>query len=122
MFWLVMLSQLLAGTMQARLYGGNAGFEGLGDLGVAAALLHEGEQRAVLGTELGKGVAEGVELLAVDRAVGLGHVLVLRRERQEDPAQLLPPQVVDARVAGQPEEPGFELGGGLKAVRLRGPS
>ena len=76
----VELAKLFAGTMEAGLHGRDACPEGLGDLGVAAALLDEREERAVLGAELGEGVAEGVELLGVHGARGLGDVLVLRGE------------------------------------------
>ena len=40
--------------MKARLHGRDACLEGLGDLRVAAALLYEREERAVLGSQLGE--------------------------------------------------------------------
>ena len=61
-------------------------------------------------------VPQGVELLGVDRAGRLGDVLVLRGERQEDPPQLLPAQLVDAGVAGETEQPRLELRRGLQAA------
>ena len=86
---------------------------------MASALLDKGEERPVLGPDLGKGVAEGVELLAVDRTLGFGQVLVLGGEGSEYPSQLLATQVVDAGVAGEPKEPGFELLGRLEAGGAR---
>src|ERR1041385_3325546 len=44
MLRLVMFAKVLAGAMKASLHCRDAGGKGLGDLGVAAALLHEGEQ------------------------------------------------------------------------------
>ena len=78
---MVVLTELLSGAVQSRLHGCDAGTESLCDLGVAAPLLDEGEEGAVLGPELGEGVAEGVELLGVHGALGLGDVLVLRARR-----------------------------------------
>src|SRR5208283_2691840 len=60
---LVVLSKLFACAVEARLHGSDARAEALGDLGVAASLLHQREERAVLGPELGERVAERVELL-----------------------------------------------------------
>jgi hypothetical protein len=116
MVGLIVLAKLLAGTMEARLHGCNAGFERFCNLSMTAPLLHKGKKHAILGSELGNGIAEGVQFLRVDGAQGLGHILVLGREWKKDPAQLLPAQVVNARVAGQAEKPGFKLRGGLKAV------
>ena len=83
---------------------------------MAAAFLHQGEQGAVLRTELIQGMAEGVEFLGVDRARGLRHIFVLGRKRKEDSAQFLAPEVIDAGVAGEPEKPGLELGGCLQPI------
>src|SRR5271157_2476013 len=110
----VVYSQLFAGAVEARLDGRHARPEGLGDLGMAAALLHEREERAVARPKLGERVSESVELLRVHGPRRLGHILVLGRERDEDPAQLLAPQVVDAGVAREPEKPGLELLGRLE--------
>jgi hypothetical protein len=109
MVWLIVFPKMFASTMQAGFYRCNARAKGLGDFGVAAAFLDEGEQDAILRPELGEGVAEGVELLGADGAGRLGDVLMLGREREKDPAEFLPAEVVDAGVAREAEEPGLEL-------------
>jgi hypothetical protein len=116
MVWLIILSELLAGAVQAGLYRGDGDGKGIGDLGMAATLLDQGEEGAILGPKLGEGMAEGIELLGVDRARRFGDIFVLRGKGHEDAPQLLPPEVVDAGVARQPEEPRLELGRGLEAV------
>ncbi len=111
-----MFSQMLTGAVETSFYGSHTRAKGLGNLSVAAAFLHEGEEGAILGAKLGKGVAEGIELLGIHRAGRLGHILVLGRERGEYPPQLLPAEVVDAGVASEAEEPRLELGRSLQAV------
>lgn len=111
-----MLAKLLAGTMEARLDGCNAGFERFRNFGMTAPLLHKGKKRAILRSELGNGIAKGIQFLRVNGAQRFRHILMLGRERKKYPAQLLPAQMVDAGVAGQAEKPGFKLRGGLKAV------
>jgi len=109
-------AQVFARAVEASLHGRDAGLEGFGDFGVAAALLDEREERAVLGTELREGVAERVEFLGIHRPGRLGDVFVLVAERQENAAQLLAAELVDAGVAREPEEPRLELRGRLQAV------
>lgn len=111
-----MLAKMLAGAVEASFHRGDAGFQSFGDLGVAAAFLDEGEQGPVLRPQLGQGVAQGVQFLGIDGARGLGDVFVLLAKRQKDAPQFLPPQLVDAGVAGEPEQPGFELGRRLQPV------
>lgn len=116
MGWLVVGAKVFPGAMQARLHGGNARSQGLGYFGVAAALLHEGHQGAILGTKLGERVAQGVQFLAIDGARLLGNVFMLGSKGKKNAAQLLPAQMIDAGVARKAEQPRFELGGGLKAM------
>jgi len=84
---------------------------------MAATLLDEGKERPVLGPKLRQRVPECIEFLGIHGAFRLGHIFMLRGEGQEDPAQLLAAEVVDAGVARQAEEPGLELLGGLKPVQ-----
>ena len=107
---------MFPGPVQASLHCGHAGREDRRDFGMTATLLDKGEEGTVLRAELGKGVAQGVEFLGVDGARGLGDVLVLGREGQEDAAELLTAQLVDAGVAREAEEPRLELRGRLQAV------
>jgi hypothetical protein len=110
------LAQLLPGTVEARLHGGNTRAKNFGNLRVTTPLLHEGKQSPVLRAELSEGVSQGVEFLRVYRSRGFRDVLVLVRKGQEDPPEALPPQLVDASVARQAEKPRFELGRRLQAV------
>lgn len=82
---------------------------------MAAPFLHQGEQSAVLRPQLGERVAQGIEFLRVHGARRFGDVFVLLAKREENPAQLLTPQLVNAGVAREPEEPRFELRGSLQA-------
>jgi len=84
---------------------------------MAAAFLHKGQQRPVLGPQLGERVAKGIEFLRIYRAGGFRDVFVLVAKRQENPPQLLPAELVDAGIARQAEKPRLELGRGLEAVQ-----
>jgi hypothetical protein len=106
---LVVFPEVFASAMKTGLHGGDAGAKGFGDLGVTAAFLHEGKENAVLRTKLGKSVTESIEFLGIDGSAGLRHVFVLGRERQKDAAEFLAPQVVDAGVAREAEEPRLKL-------------
>ena len=110
-----MFAKVFTGTMKASLHCGDAGLKRLGDFRMAAAFLDQGQQRTVLGTELGQGMAKRIEFLRVHRAGRLRDVLVLFAERQENPAQLLAAELVDARVAREAEEPRLELRRSLQA-------
>jgi len=111
-----MVAKVFARAVEASFHGSDAGFEGLGDLGVAPPLLDEREEGAVLRAELGEGVAERIELLGVHRTGRFGNVFVLLAEGQEDPAQFLAAELIDASVAREAEEPRFELRRRLQAV------
>lgn len=111
-----MFAQVLAGAMQPRLYGRDAGGENFGDFRMAAAFLNQGEQGAILGTELVERVAQGIEFLGVNRARGLGNILVLGPERQKYPAEFLAAELINAGIAGETEQPGFELGRRLETI------
>lgn len=78
---------------------------------MAATFLRQSEQRTVLRRKLLQRVTERIEFLRIDRAWRLGDVFVLLSKRRKDSSQLLPTQVIDARIAGQPKEPRFELRG-----------
>ena len=111
-----MFAKMLTRTVEASFHRDDAGLEGFGNFSVAAPLLHEGEQGAIMRAELRKGVTEGVEFLEIHGAGRLGDVFVLVAKGQKDAAELLAAELVDAGVAGEPEEPRLELGRGLEPV------
>jgi hypothetical protein len=116
MVGLIMLAKVLSRAVQASFHRGNTRGKNFGDLRVAAAFLDESEQRAILWAKLGERVPQRIELLRVDRAGRLGNIFVFLAERQKNPPQLLAPQLVDARVAGQPEKPRFKLRRRLQTI------
>jgi hypothetical protein len=61
-------------------------------------------------------MTQGIEFLGTDRTRRLRNIFVLFAEGQENPAQFLPPQLVDARVSRQAEQPGFKLRGRLQTI------
>ncbi len=77
---------------------------------MTAPFLHEAEQGPVLRPELGERMAQSVELLGPDRALGFGDVFVFRRKRREDTSQFLAPEVIDTGVPREPEKPRLKLG------------
>lgn len=111
-----MLAQVFPGPVEASLHRGDTGFERLGDFRMTTPFLHQSKQRAILGPQLGQRMPQGVEFLRIDRSWRFGYVFMLLAEREKNPAQLLPPQLVDARVAREPEKPGLELRRGLQAI------
>ena len=111
-----MLAKMFAGAMEASLHRRDAGFERLSDLRMTTPFLHQGKQRAVLRSKLAERMTQGVEFLGIDRPGRLRNVFVLLAERKKNPAQLLPPQLIDTGVAREPEKPRLELGGSLQAI------
>src|SRR4051794_23865090 len=81
---LIMFPEMFASTMQASFHGGDTGAEGFGDFRMTAAFLDKREQDPILRAELREGVPQRVELLRAHGATWLGHIFVLRRERQKD--------------------------------------
>jgi hypothetical protein len=112
-----MLAKVLARAVEASFHRDDTGLKGFGNFGVAAPLLHQREERAIMRAELGERVAEGVEFLEVHGAGRLGDVFVLFAKRQENAAQFLAPELVDAGVAREAEEPRLELRGRLQPVK-----
>ena len=113
---LIVLAQVLSGTVKASFHRGNAGVEGLGDLGMAAPFLHEGQQRAVLRPQLPESMTQGIELLRIDRSRRLRDVLMLLAKGEKDTPQLLPPELIDAGIAREPEQPRLELCRSLQTI------
>ena len=111
-----MFAKMLAGAVEASFHRDDTGLERFGNFGVAAALLHQGEERAFVRAGLVECVAQGVKFLEGDGAGRLGDVFVLLAKRQEDAAEFLAPELVDAGVAREPEEPGLELRRRLQPV------
>lgn len=84
---------------------------------MAAPFLDEGQQRPVLGPQLGECMAQCVQLLGIDRARRLRNVFVLLTEGQENPAKLLAPQLIDARIPREAKEPRFKLRRRLQTIQ-----
>jgi hypothetical protein len=108
---------MFTGAVQSSFHCRHGDAQRLGDLAMAAPLLDQRQEHAVLGSKLGERMPKGIEFFGVDRPLGLRDVLVFRAEWKEDPPQLLPTEVVDAGVARQAKEPGLKLLGGLKFVQ-----
>ena len=117
MFGLVVFTEVLPGAMQPGFHCRNAGGKDFGNLGVTAALLDEGEERAILGPQLRESVAQGVEFLGVDGAGRLGDVFVFGAKGEKNATQLLPAELIDAGVPSESKEPRFKLGGRLEAFK-----
>ena len=111
-----MFAKVFPRAMEASLHRGHARVESFSDLGVTPALLHQREQRPILWPQLAERVTQGIEFLRIHRARRLGDVLMFLTERQKDPAQLLPAQLIDARVAREPEQPRLELSRRLQTI------
>jgi len=113
---LVVFAKVFTCSMEASLHGGDRGIERLGNFRVAAALLHQRQQRPVLWAKLFERVPQGIQLLGTDSTGRFRDVFVFLPERQKNPAQLLAAQLINARVTRQAEEPRLELGRGLQTV------
>ena len=61
-------------------------------------------------------VTQCIELLGIHRTRRLRNIFVLLAKRQKNPPQLLPPQLIDAGVAGEPEQPRLELRRRLQTI------
>lgn len=107
---------MFARTVETGLHRGDADVENIGNFGVTPALLHKGEQRAVLWAELRERVPERIQFLGINRPGRFGDVFVLVAKGEENSPQLLPPQLVDAGVAREPKQPRFKLGRRLQAI------
>jgi hypothetical protein len=116
MVGLVMLAKVLARAVEASFHRGDTGVESFSDLRVAAAFLHQREQRAILGAELRERMTQRIELLRIHGAGRLGNIFVLLAKRQKNSPQLLSPQLIDTRVSRQAKKPRLELRGRLQAI------
>ncbi len=87
----------------------HAGAGGFGHLQLAAPFLRQRKQCAIFWRQLLQRVLQCIEFLGTHRTRRLRDIFVLLAKRRENPAQLLPPQVIDAGVARQPKQPGLEL-------------
>jgi hypothetical protein len=117
MVGLIMLAEMFARTVEASFHRGDTGGKNFGDFGVTAALLDQREQRAVLRAKLRERMTQRIEFLGIDRAGRLGNIFVLLAEGEKNAPQFLTPQLVDARVACQPEKPRFELRRRLQTIQ-----
>ena len=111
-----MFAKVFTGAMKASLHRGYGGIESFGDFGVTAALLHKGKERAILRAKLAEGMAERVEFLGVHRPGGFGDIFVLFAEGQKNAPEFLAPELVDAGIAREAEQPRFKLRRGLQPV------
>ena len=116
MVGLVMLAEMLTGAMEASFHRGHTGVQSFGNLGVAPSFLDQRQQRPILGPELRQRVSQGVQLLRVHRTGRLRDVFVLLAEREKNPPQLLPPELINARVPGETEQPRLELRRRLQTI------
>jgi hypothetical protein len=116
MFWLVMLAKVLARAVKASFHRGDTGVESFSDFGVTAAFLHQREERTILRPQLRESVTQRIELLRAHRAGWLRNVFVFLAKWKKYPPKFLPPQLIDARVAGQPEKPRLELRRRLQSI------
>src|SRR4051812_23357179 len=73
MIGLVMLAQMFARTVKASFHRGDTGGKDFGNLGVAAAFLHERQQRAILGAQLRERVTQCIEFLGINGPSRLGN-------------------------------------------------
>jgi hypothetical protein len=117
MVGLVVFAKVLARPVKASFHRRDAGGQDLGNFGMAPTLLDEGEQRAVLGAQLGERMAQGVKFLGAYCAGRLGDVFVLLAKWEKNPPQLLAAQLVDAGVAGESKQPRLELRRGLQVIQ-----
>ncbi len=113
---LIVLSKVFSRAMKASFHRGDAGIESFGNFGMAPAFLHQCEQRTILRPQLRQRMTQGIKLLGIHRTRRLRNIFVLLTERQENPPQLLPPQLVDARVSREPEQPRLELRRRLQTI------
>jgi hypothetical protein len=111
-----MLAKVFARAVEASFHRGDTGIESLGNLGMTAPFLHERKQGPILRPQLAQRVAERIEFFGIHRAGRFRNILMLLPEGQEDAPQLLAPQLIDARVPGEPEQPRLELRGSLQAI------
>jgi hypothetical protein len=109
MMWLVMLAKVFPRTVEASFHRGDAGVESFGNFGMAPAFLNQREQRAILRPQLRERMTQGVELFGIHRTRRLRDILMLFAEWQKNPAKFLPTQLIDARIAREPEQPRLEL-------------
>jgi hypothetical protein len=111
-----MLAKVFARAVKASFHCGDTGGKYVSNLGMAAALLDQRQQGAVLRAELGQRVAESVEFLGVHGTRRFRNVFVFLAERLENAPQLLAAELVDAGIAREAEKPRFELRGSLEPV------
>jgi hypothetical protein len=117
MFGRVVLAKVLPGAVEASFHRGDTGLESLSYFGMAPAFLNQRQQRSILRPQLRQGMPEGIQFLGVHRSGRLRDVFVLFPKRQKNAPQLLPAQLVDTGVAGQPEQPRLKLGRRLQTIQ-----
>jgi hypothetical protein len=116
MMWLVMLAKMFARAVEASFHRGNTRGEGFGNFSVTATFLHQGKKRPILWPQLRERMPQRIELFGIDRAGRLGNVLMLLAERQKNTPEFLPPQLIDARIPREPEQPRLELRRRLQTI------
>jgi hypothetical protein len=116
MMRLVMLAKVFSRAVEASFHRGDTRVEGFCNFCVAATFLHKREQRPILRTKLGKSMPQRVEFFGIHRTRRLRNIFVFLPEREKNAPQLLPPQLVDAGVPREAEQPRFELRRRLQAI------
>lgn len=94
---------MFARTVKASFHRGDARIENFGNFGMTPPFLDQRQQRPILRPELRQRVPQGIQLLGIDGARRFRDVFVLLAKREKDAPQLLPPQLVDAGIPGEPE-------------------
>ena len=111
-----MPAKVFARAVEASFHRGDTGVESLGNLGMTAPFLHERKEGPILRPQLSQRVPQRIELFGIHRAGRFRNILMLLPERQEYAAQLLAPQLIDARVPREPKQPRLELRRSLQAI------
>lgn len=114
---LVVFAKMFPRAVEASFHRRDASVESFRYFGMAAAFLNQCEQSSILRPQLSQRVPQRVELLRIDRTGRLRNILMLFPERQENPAQLLATQLINACIPRESEEPRLELGRRLQTIK-----
>jgi hypothetical protein len=116
MFRLVVLAKMLSRAVEASFHRGDTGIESLGDFRMTATFLHQGQQGPILRPQLRQRMAQCIEFLRIDGVRRFRDVFMLFAKREKYPAQFLTPELIDASIARESEQPRLELRRRLQTV------
>ena len=114
--WLIVLAKVFPRTVEASFHRGDASIESFSNFGVAPAFLNQCKECSILRPQLRESMTQRVKLLGVHCTRRLWDILVLLAEGEKYPPELLATQLIDARVAREPEQPRLELGRRLQTI------